>query len=486
MRTESDFLGEMQVPANALFGIHSARAADNFPNNEDFELQWFEAIGKVKQACYETVLRFRSAVEKKEPGLSDHLRLPGPEVLEAMITAATEISIGKHFSHFIVPAIQGGAGTSINMNINEIITNRALQLMGKKPGDYEFIDPVEAANIFQSTNDVIPTALTVAVMELLNKLEESVNKTRRQTETLENRYRNSLRLGFTQLQEAVPGTYGQLFSTYSDALSRDWWRISKSFERIKQINLGGGATGTGISIPRYFIMKVTGHLRKITSLPLAQGESFPDITANQDALVEVHGILKAHAVNLEKIANDLRLLSSGINREKELYLPEKQAGSSIMPGKVNPVIPEFIISAVHEVYSNDVLLTSLAGHGQLELNAYLPSMGRAILRSLNLLISCNQTLEENLLRGLRVEEEVAAGRLLHSPAVTTAISPLIGYNRAGELARQMKEHHQDIFEANSALGIIAPKKLEEFMQPEFLLKKGFSVRDLRDLNKDES
>lgn len=484
MRMEKDFLGEVKIPASALYGIHAARAADNFPNKDLFHIEWYEAAGKVKQACYETVLMFREAVEKEHPDLLPQLRIPEEKQLEAMIAAAKEVCIGEHFSHFIIPAVQGGAGTSINLNINEIITNRALQLLGETPGDYAVLDPVEAANIYQSTNDVIPTSLTIAVMELLKKLEEAVNATRLQTENLESRYRNTIRLCYTQLQEAVPGTYGQLFSNFSDAFSRDWWRVSKASERIKQVNIGGGATGTGVSLPRFYIMEVGTQLRRITGLPLAQGENLTDITSNLDSLVEVHAILKAHAVNMEKFASDLRLLAAGVRGEKEVLLPEKQSGSSIMPGKVNPVIPEFVISSAHQVYANDQLITGLAGQGQLDLNAYLPSIGNALLSSLKLLISINHAFREHMLRGLKIDETVAASRLFRSPAVTTALSPLIGYNKAGEIARTMKKENIDIFEANDRLGLLPAEKLEKIMQPEYLLKKGFSMKDIRDLQEE--
>ncbi len=484
MRTEKDFLGEVKIPATALYGIHAARAADNFPDKDQFHIEWYEATGKVKQACYTTVLKFRDAIDKEHPDLMQHLYVPGVKELEVLIAAAKEVCIGEHFCHFIIPAVQGGAGTSINMNINEIITNRALQLLGKAPGDYKVLDPVEAANIYQSTNDVIPTALTIAVMELLKKLEEALNATRLQTENLENKYRSTLRLCFTQLQEAVPGTYGQLFSNYSDALSRDWWRVSKASERIKQVNIGGGASGTGISIPRFFIMEVGTQLRQITGLPVSQAENLTDSTSNLDALVEVHAILKAHAVNLEKIGSDLRLLASGIRGEKEVLLPERQSGSSIMPGKVNPVISEFVISAAHQVYANDQLITSLAGQGQLDLNAYLPTIGHAMISSLKLLVSINHTLSRNLLQGIEINETLAAARLFKSPAVTTALSPLLGYNRAAELAHLMKREEIDIFAANEKLSALPAERLKKIMQPEYLLKKGFSVKDIRDLNED--
>lgn len=482
MRIEKDFLGTMDIPDEALYGIHSARARENFPNSDRFHPEWYMATGKVKIACYRTILKFRKAIESEQPELTGLLRLPSEDMLNTLITAASEVSEGQHFDHFIVPAVQGGAGTSINLNINEIIANRSLQLSGKTAGEYDIIDPIETANIYQSTNDVIPTALKVAVMELLQVLESAINRTRRETEQLENRYRNTLRISYTQLEEAVPGTYGQLFSGYSEAFSRDWWRISKASERIKQVNLGGGATGSGTAIPRFYIMEVVNQLQKITGLPLARGENLHDITSNNDALVEVHAVIKAHAVNLQKMVNDLRLLASGVAGRREIRLPGKQTGSSIMPGKVNPVIPEFIIASAHQVYANDQLITSLAAMGDLDLNAFIPSIGHAMLQSLKLMIAMNDAVQNHLLCGLKVDEKSAAEGLFKSPAVTTALSPLIGYHKAAELANYMKQHQMDIFQANDAIAVVPPAKLKMLMKPESLLKKGFTLDDIREFN----
>lgn len=478
MRKEHDFLGEVSIGDDALYGIHSLRAASNFPGNEPFHHEWYRALGKVKLACYHTLEKFRSATLEKYPNLIGSLRIPEIAIIRALIQAATEVADGEHYDHFIVPALQGGAGTSINLNINEIIANRALVITGRKPGDYDQIDPIETANIYQSTNDVIPTSLRVAVMELLQHLENKINGTRAETERLEKRYRDAPRLSYTQMQEAVPGTFGLLFSTYSDALSRDWWRVSKAFERIKQINLGGGATGTGLAIPRFFIMEAGNELRKLTGLPLAQGENLTDITANQDAFVEVHATLKAHAVSMEKMAGDLRLLSSGIAEEREIDLPSRQTGSSIMPGKVNPVIAEHAISSAHRVYANDHLITTLAGQGCLELNAYLPSIGHHMIDSLKVLTGMNDTVSGNMLSGLVVHEEVAAGKLFRSPAVTTALSPMIGYHAAAKMAKKMKDNHWDIFRANEETNSVPPGQLKSLLSPAVLLKKGFSLKDI--------
>lgn len=481
MRIEKDFLGEVSLPEEALYGIHSYRARENFSNLNPFPIEWYRAVGTVKLACYRTVRNLLDALLKEHPDLINHLRLPDKKTVEALEKAAGEVSAGSHFEHFIVPSVQGGAGTSINLNINEIIANVSLRLMGAKPGEHATVDPIETANIFQSTNDVIPTALSVATMLLLNELEASINLTRSSFEQLETKYRNALRISYTQMQEAVPSTYGQLFSTYSEGLSRDWWRVSKGFERIKVVNLGGGAIGTGISIPRFFIMEIVPSLKKLTSLPVTQGENLHDATCNMDKWVEVHAILKAHAVNLEKIVSDLRLLSSGVTDTREVLLPAKQVGSSIMPGKVNPVIPEYVISSAHRIYANDQLITSLAAQGSLDLNAYLPEIGCAMLDSLKLMVSMNRSLKDQMLDGLQVSENVAKKKLFRSPAVTTALSPLIGYHRAAELAKKMKETGEDIFKANEALKILEKHKLELLMEPDNLLKKGFTMNDIREV-----
>jgi aspartate ammonia-lyase len=476
-RIEKDSLGEKHIPADALYGIHAMRAKENFPGDTTFPIEWYKAVGVTKQACYMTCRKFRDAAIKKS-GQIQHLNYIGDDILEPLINAACEVSEGIHFEHFIVPAVQGGAGTSINMNINEIITNSALLKSGRKCGDYDIIDPLEHANIYQSTNDVIPTALTIAVMKLLQSLEDKINVLRQKMEELEKENREKLRPGYTQMQEAVPSSFGKLFSTYNEALSRDWWRVSKCSERIKQVNLGGGAIGTGLAIPRFFIMEVLPELRTLTGLSLAHSENLSDATSNLDRWVEIHATLKSHAVNLEKISSDLRLLASDISGVKSISIPIRQVGSSIMPGKINPVIPEFVISAAHKIYSNDVLVSSLCGQGTLELNAYLPVIGYAIIESINLMIYCNTSLHHNLFQGLVVNELSGYKALIHSPSVTTALSPHIGYHKAAEIAQLMKDRQVDIFEANRILNFLDDKKLNTILQPGNLLKLGFSLDDI--------
>lgn len=478
LRTEKDTLGEKTVPADALYGIHSVRATENFPCRTPFPSEWYRAVGITKVACYMTYRKFRDAALKKL-GKNLPFRIISDEILDALISAGKEVAEGKHFDQFIVPGVQGGAGTSINMNVNEIIANAALLKTGNKCGEYTYIDPTSDSNIFQSTNDVIPTALTIAVMRILQELENGINDLRQKVEEFEKHNRENLRPGYTQLQEAVPSSFGLLFSAYNEALSRDWWRVSKCFERIKQVNLGGGATGTGLAIPRYFIMEVVPVLRSLTDLQLSHSENLSDATSNMDKWVEIHATLKAHAVNLEKISSDLRLLASDVAGNRTVKIPEKQVGSSIMPGKINPVIPEFIISSVHRVYSNDELVSSLSGQGAFELNAYLPVIGCSMIESINLLVSCDRTLLDNLFTGLVINKSAGYSALICSPSLTTALTPYIGYHKAAEMALLMKEKQIDIFQANNIIKSMDDDRLREILKPGNLLKLGFSLEDLQ-------
>jgi len=477
-RTENDSLGSMQVQANVLYGIHSLRALENFPDTTPFHKEWFQAMGSVKMACYQAYRSFRNAVEERNSISGLSLTLLSNDVVDALEYAASEIAAGNHFSSFIVPAVSGGAGTSINMNVNEIITNVALIRLGFTPGDYKHIDPIEAANIYQSTNDVVPTALKVALMQLFGNLESSINALRQKIEITEGEYRNELRVAYTQMQEAVPSSYGMLFSTYSEALSRDWWRVSKCFERIKTVNLGGSAIGTGMAVPKFFIMEVVPALQKLTGLPVTRSENLSDATNNLDSLVEVHAILKAHAVNLEKMVSDIRLLASDVAGIHSITIPQRQVGSSIMPGKVNPVIPEFVISAAHKIYSNDMLISSLSAQGCLDLNAYLPVIGHALIESIKLLIAADSTVSDNLIAGLRISSGSGAEQLFKSPAITTALSPIIGYQKAALLSKEMKLSGCDVFQANENLNFIDSEKLKNILKPENLLKTGFTLNDL--------
>lgn len=476
MRIEKDIIGEKEIPGEALYGIHSVRAKENFPADSPFHVEWYRAVGLTKLACYKTYIRFRDAAEAKY-GETHSVRFIPDETMVALSESASEVAEGKFFDQFIVPGVQGGAGTSINMNINEIIANRALIRSGKSCGEYSHIDPITHANIYQSTNDIIPTALTVAAMKLLEELESEINHLREKIEKTEMESRNILRTGYTQMQPAVPTTFGILFSTYNDALSRDWWRVSKCLERLKPVNLGGGAIGTGLAVPRFFIMNVVEELRKITGLPLSHSENLSDSTANLDKWVEVHATLKTLAANLAKMASDLRLLASDLGGGL-VTIPDRQVGSSIMPGKVNPVICEYIITVSQKVFSNDSLISSLSALGTLELNAYLPAIGDSFLESIKLLISACRSATSNLIEGIKIDREKSYNSLIRNASLTTALIPVIGYHKASEIALYMKEKNCDIFEANRILGIVDEIRLNKLLQPVNLIKLGYSLEDL--------
>lgn len=482
MRVEKDFIGSKEMNEDALFGIHSMRAVENFPSKSRFSLEWYKAIGIVKWSCYLTYKKYSAAIKAKY-GERNSFKMISEDKIDVLIASAIEVSDGKYFESFIVPAIQGGAGTSINMNVNEIIANASLIKLGFKPGQYEIIDPIEEANVFQSTNDVIPTALKVCLMRLLDELELSINRLRNEFEKKESQYRNVLRLGYTQMQAAVPSSYGQLFSAYNESLSRDWWRVSKCFERIKLVNIGGGAIGTGISIPRYFIVEVAQQLQQLTGLPLARGENMPDVTSNMDSFVEIHGIMKSLAVNLEKMASDIRLLASDIRQTSDFKIPARQVGSSIMPGKVNPVIVEFVVTSSHQVYANDHIVTSLSAQGCLELNAYLPSIGNAAIDSLHLLSSACKSFAENLVADIEIHADKSEDLLFNSPAITTALIPYIGYHKSSEISKYMQANSCDVFQANGALKILDFEELKQILSTDKLLQTGYKMDDIIENNK---
>jgi aspartate ammonia-lyase len=476
MRKEKDIIGERDIPIGALYGIHSDRARNNFLDQTPFQKEWYSAIGLVKLACYQTILDYIAAVREKydESYLPDSLK--DTRIFEVMCEAAFDVSAGKYFDDFIVPAIQGGAGTSINMNVNEIIANATLLKLGLRQGDYMKVDPLRHSNAFQSTNDVIPTALKIAVMQLLTRLERAINGLRSSVELSENAGRDILRMAYTQMQEAVPSSFGMLFSAYNEALSRDWWRISKCFERIKVVNLGGGATGTGMAIPRFFILEVLHHLQKLCGYPVTRSENLSDATQNLDSFVEVHAMLKAHAVNLEKIASDLRLLSSDIGGRRGLEIPALQAGSSIIPGKVNPVMLEYVIGISHKVYSNDMLISNLCGQGSLDLNPYLPIIGHALIESIKLLDGAVNGLHHFVFAGLLLQPEISVDQAFRSPAIATALVPSVGYTKATEIAVLMKSKGLSVIEANAKLGFLSEDRLHTLLKPENLLQLGYTLK----------
>jgi aspartate ammonia-lyase len=413
-RIERDLLGSMELPAHVYWGVHTERARRNFHiSGRTVNPSLIKAMATVKKACCMT---------NAELG---YLR---KEKAEAMILACNEIIEGEFRDQFPVDALQGGAGTSTNMNINEVIANRAIEILGGTKGDYEIVHPVEDVNLHQSTNDTYPTAVKIACINLLKDLSRKIAHLQGAFQEKESVFGKVVKIGRTELQEAVPVMLGAEFAACAEAISRDRWRTFKCEERLRVVNLGGTAVGTGLTAPRNYIFTVIEKLRDITGLGLSRGENVMGETAHADPFVEVSGILKAHATNLIKICNDLRLL----NLLGEIKLPELQAGSSIMPGKVNPVMLEAAMQAGMKVTANDHIVTDAVGRGTLQINEFLPLLAHAILDSLDILININDRLA-GYIEKTSSDEEKCREYFDKSPMIITALLPVIGYEKATEL-----------------------------------------------------
>ena len=331
---------------------------------------------------------------------------------DAIERACRELADGLLDDHIVVDRLQGGAGTSTNMNVNEVIANRALQLLGQPPGAYERVSPLDDVNLHQSTNDTFPTALRLAAIGLLHDLEEEVVSLQEAFQQKEQQFAHIVKVGRTQYQDAVLTTLGREMGAYAEALNRDRWRIYKCEERLRVVNLGGTAIGTGFAAPRQYIFRVVDVLRELSSIGFARAENLTEATQNADVFVEVSGILKAHAMDLLKICGDLRLLSSGPEAGLgEIRLPQRQAGSSIMPGKVNPVIPEAVSQAALMVAGYDATIAVAAGLGSLELNAFLPLVASCLLQSLSLLARSCEILRRHCVEGIEADEERCAAHV---------------------------------------------------------------------------
>ncbi len=420
MRTEHDFLGTLDVPADAYWGIHTQRAVTNFPiSGLKVNPCLIKSIALVKKAC--CLANFETGYLNVEKS-------------EAIISACDEIAEGRLADQFPVDALQGGAGTSTNMNLNEVIANRAIEILNGKKGDYSLIHPLDDVNLHQSTNDVYPTAVKVAGIYRMRDLAKSIADLQGAFQEKEKEFGSTVKIGRTELQEAVPIILGAEFSAFAEAISRDRWRTFKCEERLRVVNLGGTAVGTGLTAPRDYIFLVTEKLREVTGLGLSRAENLPAETANADSFVEVSGILKAHAVNLQKIANDLRLM----NLLGEIKLPRLQAGSSIMPGKVNPVLLEATMQTGIKVMANDGIINDAAARGTFQINEFLPLLAHAFLESLDLLTNINNILA-TYVRGITADSRQCREYFEHSPMIITALLPVTGYEQATQLLAEFKQ-----------------------------------------------
>ena len=454
VRTEHDLLGDRAVPAHAYYGVHTLRALENFPITGtpiSVYPDLVNALACVKQAA---------AIANCELGLLDDRRSV------AIRLACEEIREGKLHDQFVVDVIQGGAGTSTNMNANEVICNRALERLEHRKGEYQHLHPLDHVNLSQSTNDVYPTALKVAAQFGLRRLLEEMADLRRAFEAKAREFDDVLKVGRTQLQDAVPMTLGQEFSTYAVMLGEDEQRLAEAATLVREINLGATAIGTGINAHPDYAKLVTLRLSEVSGLPLISSPNLVEATQDCGAFVQLSGVLKRIAVKLSKTCNDLRLLSSGPRAGiGEISLPAVQAGSSIMPGKVNPVIPEVVNQVAFEVIGNDMTVTMAAEAGQLQLNAYEPLEGLAVMESQHLLFRGSNLLRTKCVDGITVNEATLAHYMETTVGIVTALNPVIGYEKATELAAEAHRTGKGILEIIRAKKILTEAQIKSLLDP---------------------
>lgn len=433
MRKEKDSIGELEIAEETVYGIHSLRSKNNFPSTgEKVNPYLIKSYLYVKQACAEINFSCNLLDEKKYQAIYEAIQLLLSETENAILKTSEEI-----YEKIIVDPYQGGAGTSLNMNVNEVIANTALKILGEKFGNYSLLHPLDDVNMSQSTNDTFPTALKIASIYLLRDLQESFAKLQNALQKKENEFRNIVKLGRTQFQDAVPITLGQEFGAYAQAIGRDRWRLYNTEERLRSVNLGGTAVGNSIAAKRDYILNVTSALKKITKLPIAKAEDLIDATQNLDVFVEVHGIVKSGATTIIKMCNDLRFLSSGPGGGiGEINLPAMQAGSSIMPGKVNPVILENSIQISELVKGHDIIISNLVSNGNLELNAFLPMIAHLFLKSFLLLREANINLTEKCIENITANRDRCKQNLLNSSALAAVFIPTFGYEAIQEIVKK--------------------------------------------------
>ncbi|MBH1941215.1 aspartate ammonia-lyase [Mobilitalea sibirica] len=435
MRIEKDKIGTIKLEEETLYGIQTARAIDNFALNcKKTNRQLIHAIVTVKKAA---------ALSYKKLGIGKD------GVYEAVIKACDIILSGKAEEAFVTEALQGGAGTSTNMNVNEVIANLSLHKLGFDYGRYDIIHPLDDVNRGQSTNDVYPTALRITAIHMLRKLSENCAKLQQALQNKEREYEDIHKLGRTELMDAVPITLGQEFGSYAQAIARDRWRLYKVEERLRQVNIGGTAVGVGNNAEKKYRFEVIEKLRELTGIGLASAEYPMDITQNNDVFIEVSGLIKALAVNLMKISNDLRLMNSGpIGGLSEITLMPLQLGSTIMPGKVNPIIPEMVMQVSMKVMGNDTAISMAASHGEFELNAFLPLIADSLLENLELLTNATELFRTKCIELIIPNKQRCKELLDQSYAFATAYTHSLGYDRVNDI---IKESEGDIKKAKEIL-----------------------------------
>jgi len=456
-RLETDFLGERRVPADAYYGIHTLRALENFP------------ISGIPISTFPDLVRALACVKQAAARTNHELGLLNARRTEAIETACDEIRGGLLHDQFVVDIIQGGAGTSTNMNANEVIANRGLQLLGHGLGQYRHLHPIEHVNMSQSTNDVYPTAVKVGLQFSIGRLTAAMATLRAAFEAKSVEFSDVLKMGRTQLQDAVPMTLGQEFGAFAVTLGEDEQRLDEASRLIMEINLGATAIGTGINTAPEYASLVCRHLSEITGIDLVTSPHLVEATQDAGAFVQLSGVLKRVAVKLSKTCSDLRLLSSGPRAGfGEIGLPARQAGSTIMPGKVNPVIPEVVNQVAFEVIGNDVAVSFAAEGGQLQLNAFEPLIAACLFGSLSHLRNACLTLEANCVRGITANRERMRHSVEESVGLATALNPYIGYERATAVAREAYDTGESVYSLVLAKGWMSAEQLNAALTPEGL------------------
>ncbi|TCW85246.1 aspartate ammonia-lyase [Burkholderia sp. SRS-46] len=458
-RVETDLLGKRNIPAHAYYGVHTLRAKENFD------------ISGRSIASFPYLIIALAAVKEAAADANCELGLLPQAYRDAIAAACVEIREGHLHDQFVVDVIQGGAGTSTNMNANEVICNRALELMGHARGDYAYLHPNEHVNLAQSTNDVYPTAIRIATCFAIEHLLEAMVRLRDAFGDKAEAFAGLLKLGRTQLQDAVPMTLGQEFSTYAVMLTEDIARLQEAGALIREINLGATAIGTGITAHPDYAGKALAALRRITGLDLSTAPNLIEATQDCGAFVQISGVLKRIAVKLSKTCNDLRLLSSGPRAGfGEINLPPMQAGSSIMPGKVNPVIPEVVNQVAFEVFGNDLTVTFAAEAGQLQLNAFEPVIASALFRSFGHLTAACVTLADKCVKGITANPERLRDTMERSVSLATALNPYIGYKSATSVAAEAHASGKTIREIVLGRALMTEAQLDEALRPEALVQ----------------
>ena len=457
-RIEKDFLGEKKIDTDAYYGIQTLRAKENFDiTRTDISLfpNFIRSLAKVKKACVLTNYELGDLSDKQK---------------DAIIQACNEIIDGKFHDQFIVDPIQGGAGTSTNMNANEVIANRALEILGEKRSTYDVIHPNNHINMSQSTNDVYPTAIKVTLHELIYKLKDSLRFLRDAFDEKAIEFKDVLKMGRTQLQDAVPMSLGQEFKTYAIMVDEDIYRLREAQELLRLVNLGATAIGTGINTKDHYRKLVIKNLRKVTGVDFDNSGDLIEATQDTGVFVHVSGLLKRVVIKMSKVSNDLRLLSSGPRAGfNEINLPPLQPGSSIMPGKVNPVIPEVVNQVAFEVIGADSTISIACEGGQLQLNVFEPLIAYKLFTSINMMRRSFYTLADKCIKGITANEDVCMEYVLNSITIITYLNPILGYETCSSIAKEALKTNKRVYDLILEKELMTKEDLDELLLPEKML-----------------